>query len=380
MLQNYFCYQYVVFCKIICAIMLSGKKILSGICSSALAYLFVHVMLISCSTNPVNQIELEPGWNRDALAGTEITLIEPDGRNLLIGTEDGLFLRTERGVKRLGLKGRGILGVVRLDANTILAGGPDSPTIMRSNNDGKSWSSYVNNFGGSIELQTVNDFSSLRLFSDTLFAVGTAGGVTAQSNNRGQSWELVTGRWDNFGGLANFVKSDSFYSGRIWTGGVGAFSQPYLILSEDYGGTWEAFDSLKKIDSVIVEAITYDVMTHPQQPDWILAGMGGAVTLANNVRKSIDGGQSWQLSLEATGVHAFARSARNPERIYASGRDGSGKLFFVATTDFGEKWEKNIFDESPVPIIVNDLGVMTIEGNEVLFLGTDQGLYSYRFE
>lgn len=353
---------------------LSSKKI----CSSALAYLFVHVMLISCSTNPVNQIELEPGWNRDALAGTEITVIEPDGRNLLIGTEDGLFLRTERGVKRLGLNGREMLGVVRLDESTLLAGGPDSPVIVRSKNNGKTWSAFVNDFGGDMKVSPVNAFANLKNFPETIFAKGSSV-VIARSVNSGENWELVNGNWDNLG-AGKFVKVDPFYQKRVWSGGVRAISLPYLIKSIDYGNSWEYLESIRKVNDNIIEAITYDVMTHPQYPDWILAGMGGAVTLANNVRKSIDGGLSWQLSLEATGVHAFARSKRNTKLIYGSGRDSSGKLFFVATTDFGETWEKNIFDESPVPIIVNDLGVMTIEGNEVLFLGTDQGLYSYRFE
>jgi photosystem II stability/assembly factor-like uncharacterized protein len=128
------------------------------------------------------------------------------------------------------------------------------------------------------------------------------------------------------------------------------------------------------------EAIAYDVMTHPDDPDKVLAGLGGVIAASNKVMKSTDGGESWRLVLEKTGVHSFALSLANPGRIYASGRDASTQLFFASTTDFGETWEKEIFEEGPSVVTTNDLAVMEIGGREVLFFATDHGLYSFRFE
>lgn len=121
-------------------------------------------------------------------------------------------------------------------------------------------------------------------------------------------------------------------------------------------------------------------MTHPENPDKVLAGLGGAFASSNKVMKSTDGGESWRLVLENTGVHSFARSLVNPGRIYAGGRDASTKLFFASTTDFGETWEKKIFEEGPSVVTTNDLAVMEISGREVLFFATDHGLYSYSMD
>ena len=109
----------------------------------------------------------------------------------------------------------------------------------------------------------------------------------------------------------------------------------------------------------------------------MLAGLGGAFASSNKVMKSTDGGESWRLVLEKTGVHSFARSLVNPDRIYAGGRDASTKLLFVSTMDFGETWQKEIFEEGPSVVTTNDLAVMDFGSREVLFFATDHGLYSY---
>jgi photosystem II stability/assembly factor-like uncharacterized protein len=118
-------------------------------------------------------------------------------------------------------------------------------------------------------------------------------------------------------------------------------------------------------------------MTHPDDPERVLAGLGGTIAASNKVMKSTDGGENWEKVLENTGVHTFARSLQHPDLVYASGRDPSTKLFFAYTTDFGETWEKHIFEEGPDIVTTNDMEVMIIDGKEVIFFGTDKGLISF---
>lgn len=258
----------------------------------------------------------------------------------------------------------------------LIVGGASSPSILRTSNNGTSWHAFVNNFGGEIGFSAVRSFASVGQFSDTLFATGSAGGIIVRSMNGGKSWELLIGSWDNIGGAGIFVKTNSFDPGKVWAGGVGPFSKPYLIFSDDYGKSWKSFESVSKAGEAFSEGVIYDLVTHPLNSDLILVGLEGRL---NGIKKSTDGGKTWQMVLKESSVRSFARSKRNPDMIYASGRSSSGKLFFATTSDFGRTWEKHIFKDGPASITTNDLGVMTIEGEEVLILGTSQGLYNYRF-
>ena len=40
-------------------------------------------------------------------------------------------------------------------------------------------------------------------------------------------------------------------------------------------------------------------------------------------------------------------------------------------------WEKQIFKEGPDLVTTNDMAVMTIDGKEVIFFGTDKGLFTF---
>lgn len=280
---------------------------------------------------------------------------------------------------KLGIKDYEIRGVVRLKDKSLLAGIKriDSKTAFfwRSPDEGKFWEPFQNNYGGEEGLNYIFRLESTGLHADTLF---TRGCGTARSTDGGKIWESLSGSWNCGMGLETLLYIDPFHSGRLWIGRVSGISQAYLWRVSDYGnGEWiNITDRL----SDNVEAVAYDVITHPEDPDLILTGLGGAIAAANNVKKSIDGGQSWKMVLEETGVHAFARSLQNPNVIYASGRDASTKLFFAATADFGETWQKQIFEEGTSIVTTNDLAVLTVNSEEVLFLGTNKGLYSYTFE
>jgi len=346
-------------------------------------YLTVIVLLsmlaaVSCRTNSTGtDIEVDPGWTPNGLSGTEVTVLKNDGEGLLIGTEDGLYRLAGKKLVSLGLKGEEIRSVIQLKEGSLLAGirtlPSELPPLVRSRDEGKSWEPFKNGFR-----DDANALVSTVPVSDTLYAQGSSTRAIVRSTDSGRSWQIVAGFWDNFGGLGVFVKVDPFHPGRIWSGGTSAFFLAYLTKLLDNGERFEGTGFEE--DTGGIGGTTYDVMTHPEDPDLVLAGLGGSSAKANAIRKSTDGGQSWQVALEKIFTRTFARSLRNPEVIYASGRDPSGKLIFARTSDFGETWEREIFEESPSPITTNDLAVLTIEGSEVLFFGTDQGLFSFGFE
>lgn len=345
----------------------------------------IGMALVTCSssTDAMEEVNLEGQWQPAGLADTAITVLQPDGEGLLVGTEQGLFKWKAGEVINLGLNDREIRGVVRLKGNGLLAGATGNrtdfgdTTLFRSQNNGVSWEPFLNNFGGESKATWIqNGPVEARPFSDTLFVQGISRNIVVRSGDAGQSWELVLGQWNNSGGSGELLYMDRWHPGRIWAGGVTSLSQPSLLKSNDYGDKWEELASSLRGP----ETVAYDVMTHREDPDQVLVGFSAFFASANNVRKSTDGGQSWRVVLEETGVLAFAHSLQNSHVIYASGRDSSTRLFFAATADFGETWQKKIFAEGPSVVTTNDLAVLTVDGKEVLFLGTDQGLFSFRFE
>jgi hypothetical protein len=183
---------------------------------------------------------------------------------------------------------------------------------------------------------------------------------------------VVGGRWDSWGGGSSpLLHIDPYHEGRIWTGGISILSEVLLWKIYDYRKSWDEWVDVRKGLSDNVEAMAYTVTTHPINRGKVLVGLSWAA------RKSTDGGQSWRTVLDETGIYSFARSLQHPNVIYAGGRISSGKLYFAATVDFEETWQKEIFEEGPYPITTNDLAVQVIDGQEVLFLGTDRGLYSF---
>lgn len=342
-------------------------------------------LLSSCgsSTDAVPELVLEGHWQLEGLADTTVRVLEPDPEGLLVGTEQGLFRWSEGERLNLGLNGREVRGVVRLRGGELLAAAVPDPadwsagdtTLFLLSDEGKTWEPFLNNFGGEEGGTFIHGLKSLNQFSDTLFAKGPSERITARSTDGGETWKSVLGRWDSWGGSGTFVKADSYHPGYIWVGGETALFQPSLWKSTDEGKNWKWLgESLREVEGTIVEAVAYDVVPHPEDPDRVLVGMSGGT------RKTTDGGKSWRVVLDSTGVHAFARSRDNPEVIYASGRDPSTKLFFATTVDFGETWQKVIFEEGPSMVTTNDLAVLKTNGWEVLFLGTDKGLFSFTFE
>jgi hypothetical protein len=350
----------------------------------SLLLVFVLVFLSSvytgCSSTPPSsaELDLDGNWQLHHLEGTKITVLEPDEEGLFVGTEAGLFQLQGTELVPLGLEEHEIVGVVRLKNGELLASvrewvfGSGNPTLFKTVNK-ETWKPFINNFGGEEGKYTLIERGPIAPYhkSDTLFVRGSGGNIILFANG-GQNWDVVGGRWDSWGGGSSpLLHIDPYHEGRIWTGGISILSEVLLWKIYDYRKSWDEWVDVRKGLSDNVEAMAYTVTTHPINRGKVLVGLSWAA------RKSTDGGQSWRTSLEKTGVRAFARSLQHPNVIYAGGRISSGKLYFAATVDFEETWQKEIFEEGPYPITTNDLAVQVIDGQEVLFLGTDRGLYSF---
>jgi len=360
----------------------------------SLLFVFVFVFLSSvytgCSSTPPSSAELnlEGNWQLHHLEGTKITVLAPDDEGLFVGTEAGLFQLNGTEIVPLGLGEHKIVGVVRLKTGELLASvrewvfGSGNPTLFKSTNE-ENWKPFMNNFGGEQGKYTQIGSGPLAAYpgSDTLFVTGF---WLIRSEDAGKTWSIhadggngdvnVVETWNALG-QSQLLYVDPHHKGRIWIGGINTLSKAYLFKYRDYGEYWVNVNGGL---SPNVEAIAYDVVTHPDNPDWVLAGLGGAIAQANNVKKSTDGGQSWRMVLEETGIHAFARSLQNPLNRSSDLRHASTKLFFAYTSDFGETWQKEILEEGPDDVTTNSLAVQVIDGQEVLFLGTNKGVYSFQ--
>jgi len=355
-------------------------------------FFFLLTVLYGCGDNSLNSVgdlQTSSNWQRQPFLKTEIYSITNTKNEVLLATHEGLFSLRGDKVFDLGLNDKQVIGVTKLPGERYLASVQSSDfsggeiTLFRSGKNTNNWQAFINNFGDDGEYTLIDAGPvGLQVPSDTVFIRGNI--AVARSFNGGMQWELTFSSWDGFGGAGRLIKPDPFHPGRIWAGGVGAFSNAYLIKSNNYGKTWETLDvdSLGDIDGILVEGVANDIMSHPQNPDRLLVGFTNGFKNAdrgNVIKKSVNGGTNWQVVLTQTAVTSMVRSVRNPDIIYASGFDETGNVFFALTNDFGETWEKNIFENGPENVFVRDVVVRIINQQEVLLFGTTDGLFTFTF-
>jgi photosystem II stability/assembly factor-like uncharacterized protein len=244
-----------------------------------------------------------------------------------------------------------------------------SSNIYKSTDRGNSWFSYTNGFGGSRKviphtMDAVNETPS------AIFARPASLTNVARSTNGGESWDSVIGSWENPNfGTSSFVKIDPYYPKRVWAGGATAYFRPTLLKSVNNGKDWKGLVVIENVETTV-----YDVATNPSNPDRVLAGLG------IGIRKSTDGGETWETVLEGINTRTFTHSVSDPAVVYASGINAQGTLFFAASGDFGNTWEIVEMDDSPAGVQVNDMVSVMEDGREVLYFGTNKGVFSYTFE
>lgn len=292
-----------------------------------LGYLLVVVpFLASCVTgsNSSQLITYEGSWETSGLSEATINNLSTFEGFMYAATDSGLYRRKTEDTNSwnsLGLQQKDVLDIVFLPNNRWLAAlriedfSEGIPSLFLSSNQGESWQPYMNNYGGENgEYTWAGAIDTPSKPSDTVFA-RVSGLTVVRTMDGGDSWKTVEGEWNYWGGTSVLVKADPYHKNRVWAGGANAFSLPYLLKSEDSGDTWNQLPILEN-----TEAIVYDVATHPAKASTVLAGLG-------IIRKSTDGGQSWSTINNNFGTLTFTHSVRNPEIVYASGRNAEGHSF-----------------------------------------------------
>ena len=331
------------------------------------------------------KISLEGSFAQAGLPGLKVNTFNQFEGNVYVATDGGLY-RTQLGNKEkswesLGLIEENVADIVFLPQGELMVAislifiNDGEPTLFLSKDEGQSWQTWVNNYGGETgEYTFISSLATPTTPSDTIFAHG-ADRTVARSVDGGQLWELVTGRWDNFGGASRSVYINASQQETIWISGATALGQPYILKSKNNGESWDDLNILEN-----VEAICFDIITPLNNRNVVLAGLGSGFAQALVIRKSTDGGQTWGTVFEGINTFTLAQSPKDDRVVYASGVNARGQLFFIASNDFGDSWQTVEFEGGPTQIRVNDMVSVLQNGKEVLYFGTNKGVYSFTFE
>lgn len=333
------------------------------------------VFLYACGTN-YKPVESRT-FKEEGLSEITVFTLKKDNDWLYAGTDRGLHRTTLSKIlwRPIGIDDTSFRTFSVFSKQEFLASANfdngDSLTIAKTTDGGQTWIPFRNGFGGvtrtiplALEVHPQNE--------DILYARGLMN--VARSNDRGKSWESVYLKWDNIG-TALFVKINSRNPDMLWAGGSKPTFAPHLIKSTDGGNSWMELTPIENVETGV-----HDIVIHPNNSDNVLIGMAGAIEPANIIRKSTDGGQHWQTVFEGAGIRTLAQSPGNGRTVYAGGINAQGTLFFAVSPDFGDTWQTVEMQEGPAGITVNDMVSVMADGMEVLYLGTNQGVYSYTFE
>jgi hypothetical protein len=317
-------------------------------------------------------------WKFVGLNNIVVNRLNLFNRTIYAATQDGMYIYKNGHFKRAGLKGKNVIDMIHIGKDTMLAGLGDyhqnAITLFRTTDDGASWKPHMGNYGGKEGNTVVNALAINPDNKNILFARGRVN--VSRSFDGGQTWKSVMFVWDGIGDGASMLKIDPYNPAVIWAGGAAATKQAMLTKSINNGDNWLHLQ--RKIN--VVGEVT-SIAIHPFNDKIVLVGLESPFLPGSIVCKSIDGGQTWHTVLDSTYTLTLARSARDPMTIYASGaKPDPSQLFFSVSPDFGETWKMVIWKDSPsTPIHANDMVSVMQNGHEVLYFGTNKGIYSYTF-
>jgi hypothetical protein len=346
-----------------------------------LAFFMIAVLAAGCGTGPDEEINSK----QTSFDQFPTHALKVHQGFVYAGTDSGLYRKPvypdNTQWESLGLRDKKVINLVFLSKDKMLAAVRVSdfsggiPSLFLSTDQGQSWQIQMGNYGGETgEFTWVGAIDSPAPSSDTVFA-RVGGRTVVRSINGGNSWKVVNGQWNHWGGAAVLVKVDPHHKNTIWAGGVNAFSHPYLLKSTDNGETWK---DLKRIGTS--EQVCYDVLTHPKDRGQVLAGLYGNFVRSLQIRKSTDGGNTWTTVKDSIGTLTLIQSSSDGNTVYASGVNMASTLFFARSDNFGETWQQVAVPGAPGDIRTNDMVSVMADGQEVLYFGTNKGVYRYRLE
>ncbi|HKI46660.1 MAG TPA: hypothetical protein VKA08_15130, partial [Balneolales bacterium] len=175
-----------------------------------------------------------------------------------------------------------------------------------------------------------------------------------------------------YGGGIERIYADPYHEGRIISVGSNGFVISFLMISKDYGLTWSKKD-------LYGSSLCTDVITQPGNLNNMLISFSPSYTDSIRISKSTDDGKTWKGVYNKANISALVQNTQDKRIVYASGLNDSQTLFFAASNNFGDTWQTVTDTTGPTGITTNDLVAATVNGQEVLFFGTNKGVYEYTF-
>jgi photosystem II stability/assembly factor-like uncharacterized protein len=183
-----------------------------------------------------------------------------------------------------------------------------------------------------------------------------------RSTDGGRSWRYVFGSADYFGRGLNALVVSPRRDGRIWAGGEGALFNGLILLSQDWGGTWEPIIITPRFDNAV-----FALAVDESNPARLWAGVHGGVM------RSEDYGRTWQYVLRIGGTNGglIKSLLTRGEHLYAVGGtfrpipDPLGDLALWRSADGGTTW-----NALPVQADAGGSDVAVLDSAGRLLIGT----------
>ncbi|MFA6233762.1 MAG: T9SS type A sorting domain-containing protein [Bacteroidota bacterium] len=158
--------------------------------------------------------------------------------------------------------------------------------------------------------------------------LGWTGTTPLRGYPAGVFWETPA---EYRGHIVSMDVTPKWYGMDVWAAGATnqEFGDAIVLRSADQGLTWKEFIFPRALNSM-----AYAVAVASGHPDTAFASIDGAV------RRTIDGGASWELVLApaAGKVIALACDPQNPAHVYAGTDDPEFLLY--RSTDLGGSWQR----------------------------------------
>ncbi len=301
----------------------------------------------------------------------------PDG-SIYLSTAMRVWRSWDRGVSWEAVDFEALLGDVGTGDIHDMAIDPTDPDTLyipllngvgRSSNGGRTWSLTNEGF----VFTKINLLDTAPYHTGTVYAATTGGEGTYRSTDYGESWD-----WLNRGGIghpwADELLADPLEAGKVYETADVGITYRTTDGGEHWGEVWEEFRQ-SSIDAMavspshphIIYAVkngfgifksdnrgedwdflhqsgvdyTYTIAIHPQDPDIVFSGYNPKPFQDwAMVRRSLDGGESWETVLEvphSKGITSVAIDPNNPNTVYAGSIGEEGGSVFKST-DGGTNW------------------------------------------
>lgn len=269
---------------------------------------------------------------------------------------------------------RGVMDVVvKLNDRTdILAAfhpdkGEDPRNIYKTTDGGNTWALadsglYYEVYGyGYLEPDHPNLFLDLQLESQKIFAFSN---ILYESVDFGETWQRVDSYGTSYGETWTYETIFHFKkSNQIWVGGETGRFQEDLRKSTDGGQTWQRINLAQIVPH---DNAVYSIAFDAENPDIVYVGMQGAVI------KTTDGGKTWISPLVTNRQGAWFRGV-------VSDLKKSGHLFIAGGRDIAETWDGGeTWTEIESPNETQVLDLIYDSDAKTLYIGSETGVFVYR--